>query len=179
MHHPRIRPLLCAVGLALSSVVSACAGNETSTDYAGILHFDTARVRLSTRRDTLHVLVELAVTADQHSLGLMERRALPDTSGMLFLYPATRPASDAYWMYRTRIPLDIAFIDSAGTIRTIHRMEPCSALLTEGCPSYPAGASFRAALEVNAGYFSRHGVQPGDRVSLGDTANRPAGSVRK
>jgi hypothetical protein len=166
--------------VALAGSAGACTRDDASTtDYGVILHFDTAAVRLSTKRDTLHLLVELARTADQHSLGLMERRQLPDSAGMLFLYSTTQPATDAYWMYRTRIPLDIAFIDSAGTIRTIHRMEPCTALLAAGCASYPAGAAFRAALEVNAGYFSRHGVQPGDRLWLGDTAARVGVALRK
>jgi uncharacterized membrane protein (UPF0127 family) len=178
MRHPRTCPLLCVLGLALLAAVSACTGKDASTsDYGVILHFDTAQVRLSTRTDTLQLLVELAATEDQRTLGLMERRTLPDSAGMLFLYPATQPASGAFWMYRTRIPLDIAFMDSTGTIRTIRRMEPCAEVLAAGCPGYAAGAPFRAALEVNAGSFSRHGVQPGDRVLLGDTARRPAGTV--
>ena len=109
---------------------------------------------------------------EQPTLGLMERRHLPDTSGMLFLYEATQPDSSAYWMYGTLIPFDIAYIDSAGTIRSIRRMEPCRTMLAQGCPTYPAGAPFRAALEVNAGYFERHGAQIGDRVLLADTAQR-------
>jgi uncharacterized protein len=180
MQHPRTSSLLSALGLALLGVVGACTGEDAATtDYGVILHFDTAQVRLSTRTDTLRLLVELARTPDQHTLGLMERRTLPDSGGMLFLYSETRPASDAYWMYRTRIPLDIAFVDSMGTIRTIHRMEPCTSVLAEGCPTYPAEAPFQAALEVNAGYFSRHRVQPGDRVLLGDTTDHRAGTVRK
>ena len=177
----RIAPPLTPLGLVLLSAISACSGDghSTTADYSGVLHFDTARVQLTTRSDTLRLLVELAATPDQHTLGLMERRNLPDSAGMLFLYSATQPASDAYWMYRTRIPLDIAFIDSTGTIRTMHRMEPCQTVLAEGCPMYPAGAPFRAALEVNAGYFNRHKVQPGDHVVLGDTANRVTGAVRK
>jgi uncharacterized membrane protein (UPF0127 family) len=178
--HPRIILLFSALGLALFGAVSACTREDTSTtDYGAILHFDTARVRLSTRTDTLRLVVELAATPDQHTLGLMERRTLPDSVGMLFLYPATQSASDAFWMYRTRIPLDIAFIDSAGTIRTIHRMEPCETAMSEGCPTYAAGAPFRAALEVNAGYFSRHGVQPGDHLMLRDTADRLTGPVHR
>jgi uncharacterized membrane protein (UPF0127 family) len=179
MQYPRFAPLLCALGLTYSTLVSACVKeDESTTDYGAVLHFDTARVRLSTRTDTLRLLVELAATAEQRTLGLMERRTLPDSAGMLFLFPATQEASGGFWMYRTRIPLDIAFIDSAGTIRTIQRMEPCSTVLAEGCPTYPAGAPFRAALEMNAGYFNRHGVRAGDRLSLGDTANHRTGSSR-
>jgi uncharacterized membrane protein (UPF0127 family) len=152
----------------------ACRGGDETTSEGDrpILPFDTARVRLITHTDTLRLIVELAVKPEQHTLGLMERRQLPDTAGMLFLYDATQPDSSAYWMYRTLIPLDIAYIDSAGTIRSIRHMEPCRTMLAQGCPTYPAGAPFRAALEVNAGYFARHRVEIGDRMLLADTAQR-------
>ena len=100
----------------------------------------------------------------------MERRSLADSAGMLFLYDTTQPQDAAFWMFRTRIPLDIAYIDSTGVIRNIVAMEPCTAVLMKGCPTYPAGVPFRAALEVNKGYFQRHGVALGDRVALEDTA---------
>ena len=169
---PGIVPLTCVVAAAIFGLSACTRDDPAKTDYGVILHFDTARVRLATRTDTLHLLVEVAATGEQRTLGLMERRTLPDSGGMLFVFSETQPATDAFWMYRTRVPLDIAFIDSAGTIRTIHRMEPCVTVLPEGCPTYPADAPFRATLEVNAGYFGRHGIQPGDRVSLGDTAAR-------
>jgi uncharacterized membrane protein (UPF0127 family) len=161
------------VGLLGVIAVVACTGRDESAEGDRvILPFDTARVRLVTGTDTLRLVVELAIKPEQHTLGLMERLQLPDSAGMLFLYDATQPDSSAFWMYRTRIPLDIAYIDSAGTIRSIRHMEPCKATLTQGCPSYPAGAPFRAALEVNAGYFARHSVRLGDRVLLADTAQR-------
>jgi uncharacterized membrane protein (UPF0127 family) len=166
--------LLAGAGLLCAISVFGCDKGEHSTpdDSRPVLSFDTARLRLLTRADTLRLVVELAVKPEQHTLGLMERRHLPDSAGMLFLYDATQPDSSAFWMYRTRIPLDIAYIDSAGTIRSILHMEPCQTMLAQGCPTYPAGAPFRAALEMNSGYFSRHSVHVGDRVLLADTAQR-------
>ena len=165
---------LAGAGLVFAISLFACDKRDqpATDDGRPVLPFDTARVRLLTTMDTLRLIVELAIKPEQHTLGLMERRHLPDSAGMLFLYDATQPDSSAYWMYRTRIPLDIAYIDSAGTIRNIRHMEPCQTMLAQSCPSYPAGAPFRAALEVNAGYFARHSVQVGDRVLLADTARR-------
>ena len=93
---------------------------------------------------------------------------------MLFLYSSTQPDSAAFWMFRTRIPLDIAFIDSVGIIRTVLTMQPCPSDLAQGCPSYPPTAPYRAALEVNAGYFARQKLGVGDHVLLGDTTTRRA-----
>ena len=46
-------------------------------------------------------------------------------------------------------------------------MEPCAdALYAEACPTYPAGAPYTQALEMNLGWFAEHGVEPGDRFVL-------------
>jgi hypothetical protein len=37
-------------------------------------------------------------------------------AGMLFVYDSTQPGNAGFWMYRTRIPLDIAFV-----CRTLHQ----------------------------------------------------------
>jgi len=158
--------------LGAAATIACTSGDDSAGPDRVILRFDTSLVRLATAHDTLRLVTELAYTPDQHSVGLMERRHLPDSAGMLFTYASTQPDTAAYWMYRTRLPLDIAFIDSSGAIRTIRHMVPCPTTLPEGCPSYPAGAPFRAALEVNAGYFARHGVAVGDHVLLGDTSSR-------
>lgn len=180
MNGSRRVSLIPSLALLLGSALACTGGGDSAAaDYSAILHFDTAQVRLLTGRDTLRLVVELAAKTEQHTLGLMERRTLPESAGMLFLYSATQAATEAYWMYRTRIPLDIAFIDSAGTVRTIRHMEPCQSILAEGCPTYPADAPFRAALEVNAGYFNRHGVQPGSRLLLADTAARRADAATR
>jgi hypothetical protein len=155
-------------------LVLACRGEskEESADYAHIIPFDTASVRIASATDTTRVIAELAETEEQRTMGLMERQSLAPNAGMLFLYATTQPDSSAFWMFRTRIPLDIAFVDSAGTIRSIQTMQPCQSTLAQGCPSYPAGAAFRGALEANVGYFAQHGIRVGDHLLLQDTANR-------
>ena len=77
-------------------------------------------------------------------------------------------------MYRTRIPLDIAFADSAGVIRAILKMEPCETTIPQGCPSYPPNVPYQYALEVNAGFFAARGITAGWRLMLEDLP--PSGS---
>ena len=162
-----------ATMVALATAACRSDADVPSPDeYSHLIAFDTAGVRLITGSDTVSLTVELATTPDQHTMGLMERRALPDRAGMLFLYADVQPASSAFWMFRTKIPLDIAFIDSAGVIRTTLTMVPCTSVLAEGCPEYPAGAPFISALEVNAGYFARHRIRVGDRLVMPDGGRR-------
>ena len=167
-------PSAVSRGRLLAALVAAaalaCRSGDAPADgpYEPILSFDTACVRIVTAADTARLVVEVAATEDQRMVGLMERRALAADAGILFVYPATQPDSAAFWMFRTRLPLDIAFIDSAGVVRAIQAMAPCESPVARACPTYPAGVPFRAALEVNRGYFGRHGVRVGDRVPLAD-----------
>ena len=163
---------LATMVLLATAACRSDADVPSPDEYSHLVAFDTAGVRLITGSDTVSLTVELATTPDQHTMGLMERRTLPDRAGMLFVYTEVQPATSAFWMFRTRIPLDIAFIDSAGVIRTILTMVPCTSVLADGCAEYPAGAPFLSALEVNAGYFARHRIRVGDRLVMPDTGKR-------
>ncbi|MDZ7851169.1 MAG: DUF192 domain-containing protein [Halomonas sp.] len=109
--------------------------------------------------------VEAARTTPERSRGLMERDHLAEQGGMLFLYDRPQSSRNGFWMYRTRIPLDIAFIDEAGRIAEIHRMTPCTAAQAGECPVTRPSVPYRAALEVNAGGFEAMGVAAGDCMS--------------
>jgi Uncharacterized conserved protein len=169
----RLMPLCAVCLLALAAVMSACGSRESvDSDTTSVLPFTVAHMRLVAGSDTVHLATELAESPDQQSLGLMERRHLADGAGMLFVYPSDQPESAAFWMFRTRIPLDIAFVDSLGVVRAIQHMVPCPTNFAAGCATYPAGAPYRAALEVNAGFLARHKLELGSRVILADTSRR-------
>jgi uncharacterized protein len=168
------------VGVAFASSAIACGTKENGEgDAAPVLAFNSARMRVIANSDTLRLLAELATRPEQRTLGLMERRHLADTAGMLFTYPDEQTDSAGFWMFRTRLPLDIAFMDSNGVIRAIKHMVPCTADIVQGCPSYPPGVPYRAALEMSAGYFERHKVALGARLMLGDTTQQVSGATRR
>jgi hypothetical protein len=147
-----------------------CTAEPPADDdpYEHVMSFDTAHVRLARQRDTLPLFLQLAVTKEQKTMGLMERRRLADNAGMLFVYDSTQPPHAGFWMYRTRIPLDIAFLDSAGIIRAVRSMTPCPSITPQGCPTYAPDVPYRYALEVNAGFFARHGIGIGHSLVLHD-----------
>lgn len=160
--------------LALSLAVACRADAPASQSDAQMMAFDSAVVRLAGPADTMRLRVQLAVTDDQKTMGLMERTALADDAGMLFVYDSTQPPDAGFWMFRTRIPLDIAFLDSAGTIRAVRTMTPCTATIAQGCPTYAPEVPYRYALEVNGGWFARRGVGAGHTVLLRDLPQPPS-----
>ncbi len=107
------------------------------------------------------VEVELALTPKERATGLMNRRTLGADQGMLFVFRHQRNLS--FWMHNTLIPLDMVFIDSAGTIVGIVEN---AAPLTE-TPRQVDRPS-RYVLEVNGGWSAEHGVAVGDHVLLAD-----------
>lgn len=140
-------------GLLALTIVSAFAEQRSTHE----------RATLEIAGETLSV--EVARQAEERAQGLMDRDTLAPDAGMLFVYEAQQSAETAFWMYRTHVPLDIAFLGKDGEIRAIRHMQPCRASRAD-CPRYAAGKPFRAALEVNAGYFRRHGIEVGDHLPI-------------
>ncbi|MFZ0726550.1 MAG: DUF192 domain-containing protein [Desulfobacterales bacterium] len=103
--------------------------------------------------------VELATLPETKSCGLSHRTLLPANRGMLFVYP--EPEILTFWMKDTSMPLDIAFIDTAGRIVSIQQMDPFPITTV-----YSSPAPVRYALEVNRGWFKEIGVGIGDVLTF-------------
>lgn len=101
--------------------------------------------------------VELALTPDQHAQGLMNRSAMAQNAGMLFVFPDE--GKRIFWMKDTLIPLDMLFLSRDGRIHHIHPMaQPQDkSLITSEAESF-------AVLELNGGIAGQLGIQVGDRV---------------
>ncbi len=160
---PRAALSLPALAGALFLVGGCAAGMGPGW---GSVAFDTARVWVVSGPDSVPLTVEVAETDRQREVGLRDRPALPPDAGMLFLLDEPRAGDEGFWMWRTRIPLDIAFLNGDGRIVAILAMEPCPGPDPGVCPEYAPGVAYGSALEVNRGWFTRNGVEVGDRVRL-------------
>ncbi|NOD33964.1 MULTISPECIES: DUF192 domain-containing protein [unclassified Ruegeria] len=121
---------------------AACRADQVS------LRNDAATVRFD---------IELAVTPQERSRGLMFRESLPNRSGMLFVFDPPQPV--AFWMKNTLIPLDMIFVDRTGTVTRVHEGAiPGDLTPIEG------GDSVFAVLEINAGLSARYSITPGTQM---------------
>ncbi len=164
-----MRGELVALGVAVFCA-AGCEGQaapvpEVSREHP-VIPVDSGIVRIESGGSVFRINVEIAETREQQSTGLMERRALAADEGMLFLYAEEQADSDSFYMFRTRIPLAIAFADSTGQIVATREMEPCPHPVADWCEQYAPGSSYRSALEVNGGYFDSKGIGVGDRIVL-------------
>ncbi len=112
-----------------------------------------------TRADgtTQIVKAEVAQKEEDRNYGFMNRKNIPDGTGMLFVFEKEQILS--FWMKNTPHPLSIAYIDSRGKIRNIYDMTPFS--LTP----IKSTSSVRYALEVPQGWYKENNINVGDIVS--------------
>lgn len=109
---------------------------------------------------SLEVKVELADTQPKAERGLMFRKAIPEGTGMWFVF--RDDAERVFWMKNVIFPLDMIFIDKSFVIRKIEKtVPPC---VHEPCPRYYSGVPVRYVLEVPGGYCERKGVKEGQKV---------------
>jgi uncharacterized membrane protein (UPF0127 family) len=134
---------------------SASPGAETTGTAS-----ELRTVTIDSSGGKVELRVEIADDPPEQTRGLMERTALGEDRGMLFVYPDEEVRS--FWMKNTLIPLSIAFIASDGSIVDLQDMKP----LDDDPPHYVSAEPARYALEVNKGYFEEHGIKVGDRADL-------------
>ena len=140
-----IRSKLIASGLLIAGLLlSAC--NVTAVD------FESARIEIN----DIALQVEFAQTFEQRAQGLMFRKTLCESCGMLFEFDPEKQAS--MWMKNTFIPLDVAFIDRNGVITDIKPLQP------QDLTSVGASKVVKYALEMNQGWFAKHDIHVGDQL---------------
>lgn len=109
---------------------------------------------------------EVALRGLEIMTGMMFRESMGQDEGMLFVLPVAERAS--FYMRNTRVPLQIAYIDPAGTILELHELKP----LNEA-PVQSAATNIQFVLEMNTDWFTRNNLGTGAviRTQLGPLPN--------
>lgn len=155
----RLRPLLAAVALV------ACSEAPTDLPATPAGGFD-APVTV-TFDGAPPIKAEVARTGEQRARGLMQRTSLNEGEGMVFLFPGR--VSTGFWMKGTLIPLSIAYVDGDRVVST-HEMTPCE---KDPCPTYEPAGAYTLAVEAPGGFFPKHAVKAGTRVTIVGATDAP------
>jgi uncharacterized membrane protein (UPF0127 family) len=145
-----LRSLTLTLTLSWVLLSAACQPKAADTSPFGLR---IAELKIS----NVPLTVEIADTPQASENGLMFRDSLPEDRGMLFLFEQPKKAS--FWMRNTKIPLSIAYIDSTEKILEIKSMNPLDETVV---PSSSDQVAY--ALEVNQGWFVRHGISSGAKI---------------
>jgi len=119
------------------------------------------RVKLSAG---MHLIdAQVAASSATRATGLMHRRDMPQTEGMLFVFE--QPTVQCFWMKNTLLPLTAAFVEDDGTIVNLADMKP------QTTESHCSAKPVRYVLEMNQGWFGKKGLKAG--FKLGGTPFDP------
>ena len=112
--------------------------------------------------------VELAFTNASREKGLMFRKTLAPSAGMLFIHSEEMVV--AYWMKNTLIPLDILYLKADGTIAKIYTMPILPNMNIEDTliPGYSSEVPVKYALEVSPGTAQKLSLKPGQKIKIPD-----------
>ena len=111
-----------------------------------------------TSGDTIQTIdIEIAETLDEKAYGMMFRKSMDESTGMLFLMGTQKQQS--FWMRNTYVSLDIIYINRDFEIVSIQ--EKAQPLNDQSLPS--TGPALYV-LEVIGGYCEKYGIGAGDRI---------------
>ncbi|MCC6643170.1 DUF192 domain-containing protein [Candidatus Peregrinibacteria bacterium] len=119
---------------------------------------------ITSGKDRHEFEVEVASNEAQRKVGLMNRKALDENKGMLFIFQSQGYMN--FWMKNTLIPLDMIFIDQDGIIQHIAKnARPCTEKDDRKCDLYNSAKPVKFVLEVNGGVADQKGIRIGDKVT--------------
>lgn len=113
------------------------------------------------------VVVDLALTPPQHSLGLGYRNGLEPGTGMLFVFDKAERRN--FWMRGMRFCLDIVWIQDGvitGAAESVCPDPPGTS--DDKRPLRNSDVPVQYVLEVPAGWLEEHGYGPGTPVDLSE-----------
>ncbi len=147
------------------------AANAETADTGQPQALQLVPLTVETAKGDIVLQVQVADNDVTRQTGLMFRRSMPETEGMLFIFQQVRPL--AFWMKNTPLSLDIIFVADNGRVINIARGTTPFSL-----EPIPSDGPARAVLELNAGASARLGIDVGDRVRYEPMARAGEGTAR-
>lgn len=107
--------------------------------------------------DDKRIDVEIVESEEEREKGLMHRKDLCESCGMLFVFEESK--RHPFWMKNTTIPLDIIFIQN-NTVVDLYHAEPCKG----ECKTYVPVREANYVLETNINTFNKSII--GEKVRI-------------
>ncbi|MEQ1884663.1 MAG: DUF192 domain-containing protein [Bryobacteraceae bacterium] len=146
----RSRLVLFVSFLVLAVFLTGCSKEETDGIRSTHVKFPNGKT----------ITVEIMRQSIEIMKGMMFRDSLAQDRGMLFVHPTED--NYAYWMFQTRIPLDIVWMDRDHRIVEISADTPPCTTEAAQCPKYGGTQKSAYVLEINAGQAAKNGLKVGD-----------------
>jgi uncharacterized membrane protein (UPF0127 family) len=154
----RISPVLSGAKIGILAAAFFAAGCSSSNitdelDLTQVTFPNGVKINAETMRSNVELM-----------RGLMFRESLAPGRGMLFIHP--KEDTFRYWMYQTKIPLDMIWMDNDRRIVEMSLDTPPCGSSAKDCPNYGGNFKSRYVLEVNAGIARKNGLKTGDTLDF-------------
>lgn len=143
--------------LAFVAGLAGCGEDDAAPPRPGKTAADYFTINVGGQPVQMQLAVATPDDMRELNRGLMGRRDLAEDQGMIFIYQA--PQQMGFYMRNTPTPLDIGFFTVDGILREVRQMFPFDETTVMS-----ARSDIWYALEMNQGWYARHGVKP---ASLG------------
>jgi hypothetical protein len=110
------------------------------------------------------IKAERMVLTSDMARGMMFRDSLASDRGMLFFHE--KEGLYTYWMYQTRIPLDMIWMDRyRRVVEIVADAPPCKTAASQ-CPHYGGARRAQYVLELAGGMAAKYGLKVGDLLDF-------------
>ena len=149
----RLLPVVSVLTLAV--LLSGCSKEDTDGISTTHVTFPNGKT----------IVVEIERKTAELMKGMMFRDSLAEDHGMLFVNPKEDVYS--YWLYQTRIPLDIIWMDhDRRVVEMSLDTPPCKSTSAKDCTNYGGNYKSKYVLEVSAGVAAKNGLKVGDTLNF-------------
>jgi len=127
-----------------------------------ILYFKKSPIKYTTVKIRgTEIKAEIADTLMKRMKGLMFRKILPESEGMLFVFD--KEDYHGFWMMNMSFPIDIIFVNkNKEVVDIIKNAQPCKL----SCSTYRPKEKAIYVLEVNANFTEKNGIEIGSSLDF-------------
>jgi len=160
--------LVFGAGLAINQIKTNPKATLSASSLSTPLEVNNDYAQSSVKVGAKTFAVELALTAEQQSLGLSNRNSLVSNAGMLFVFKPAEAAT--FWMKDMKFPLDMIWIYQGKVIAIDKNLPiPKTGTAPADLPTYSPKTPVDYVLEINAG--ASVGIGIGDRFELATSSS--------
>ena len=123
---------------------------------------DLKVVPLKAAGNLIHAWVMNNESKRQEGMMFLTDSDVKENEGMIFVFPDLQSAQNGFWMHNCPLGLDIIWIDPQKRVINVSDGKP------QTDDSVFAKRDFRWVLEMKHGWSARHGLKPGNAVSIPD-----------
>lgn len=109
---------------------------------------------------TIHAWLMDNDSKREEGMMFLTDREVKSNQGMLFVFPDVQSSQNSFWMHNCPMGLDIIYIDSHKRVVNVGDGRP------ENDSQVTALRDYRWVLELKRGWSKKHGLKPGDRISI-------------